>query len=108
MNSQNHPQEGTVNPLPTPLPLHRDQKTTKKFNEAPEYCISKVTQAKDAVDPRNLRYEEFIRDLLREKQRTEKNYLEFKRIEAEVAKLKNWGYAIAAATSLSLLRSLFH
>ncbi|HCC48753.1 MAG TPA: hypothetical protein DEQ38_11650 [Elusimicrobia bacterium] len=72
-----------------------------------QYCISRVTQVEDSITLKNLRYEEFIRDLLREKQRTEKNYLEFKRIETEVMKMKNWGYAVAALSVMAIMRAFF-
>lgn len=72
-----------------------------------KYCLSRLAQVEDLVNLKNLRYEEFIRDLLKEKQRTEKNYLEFKRIEEEVARLKNWGYAVSAVSALAIIRSFF-
>ena len=72
-----------------------------------KYCLSRLVQTEDLINLKNLRYEEFIRDLLREKQRTEKNYLEFKRIEGDVVQMKNWGYALATVSALALLRSLF-
>ncbi len=82
--------------------------TTRKRMEGDlQHCLRKMTQVEDLMTAKDMRYEEFIRDLLREKQRTEKNYLEFKRIEQEVIKMKNWGYALAAAVGLSLLRSFF-
>ncbi len=79
----------------------------RKMNEDIQYCLKKMTQVEDEMTTKNLRYEEFIRELLKEKQRTEKNYLEFKRIEGEVLKLKNWGYAFGAAILLVLARSFF-
>lgn len=72
-----------------------------------QYCLAKMTQVEDLVNTKNMRYEEFIRDLLKEKQRTEKNYLEFKRIEEQVVNMKNWGYAVAAVAGLAVLRSFF-
>lgn len=72
-----------------------------------KYCLSKLVQIEDLVNLKNLRYEEFIRDLLKEKQRTEKNYLEFKRIEEEVVNMKNWGYAVTAVAALAVIRSFF-
>lgn len=82
--------------------------TTRKRMEGDlQYCLRKMTQVEDQIAVKDMRYEEFIRDLLREKQRTEKNYLEFKRIEQEVLKIKNWGYAVTALAVFSLLRSFF-
>lgn len=81
------------------------RQTSEKINEDLQYCIAKSTQLEDSLKLKNLRYEEFIRDLLKEKQRTEKNYLEFKRIEEEVLRLKNWGYAVAAISVLAIIRS---
>lgn len=81
--------------------------TRDKLNEDLQFCLSRMTQVEDLITAKNMRYEEFIRDLLKEKQRTEKNYLEFKRIENEVIKLKNWGYAVAAVAGLGLIRSFF-
>lgn len=78
-----------------------------KLNNDLQYCITRMTQTEDLVSLKNMRYEEFIRDLLKEKQRTEKNYLEFKRIEGEVLKLKNWGYAVAALSALAVVRAFF-
>lgn len=72
-----------------------------------QYCLRKITQVEDQMATKDMRYEEFIRDLLREKQRTEKNYLEFKRIEQDVQKLKSWGYVVAAAAGFSLLHAFF-
>lgn len=72
-----------------------------------KYCLSKLVQIEDLINLKNLRYEEFIRDLLKEKQRTEKNYLEFKRIETDVVNLKNWGYAVTATAALAVIRSFF-
>lgn len=81
--------------------------TRKRIEGDLQYCLRKMTQVEDQIAVKDMRYEEFIRDLLREKQRTEKNYLEFKRIEQEVMKIKNWGYAVTALAALSLLRSFF-
>lgn len=81
--------------------------TGNKLNEDLQLCLFRMTQIEDLVSLKNLRYEEFIRDLLKEKQRTEKNYLEFKRIENEVIKLKNLGYAVAAVAGLGMIRSFF-
>lgn len=78
-----------------------------KLYEDLQVCISRVARVEDNVNLKNMRYEEFIRDLLKEKQRTEKNYLEFKRMEAEFLRLKNWGCAVAAAAALAVLRSFF-
>ena len=99
--------EGAGQPMPEPHPLEKAQESRKKLNEDLHYCLSKITQVEDSINLKNLRYEEFIRDLLKEKQRTEKNYLEFKRIEDEVIKLKNWGYAVIAMASLAVMRSFF-
>lgn len=85
----------------------RTEEAGKKISQELEHCIAKITRVEDDINLKNLRYEEFIRELLREKQRTEKNYLEFKRIEAEVSRLRNWGYAAAAAAGLAVLRSFF-
>lgn len=85
----------------------KPSKTNDKLNEDLQYCLSKMTQVEDLINLKNMRYEEFIRDLLKEKQRTEKNYLEFKRIEEEVIKLKNWGYAVTTVAALAMLRSFF-
>lgn len=79
--------------------------STARLNEDLKYCLSKLTSVEDDMTRKNLRYEEFIRELLKEKQRTEKNYLEFKRIEGEVSKIRNWGYAVAACAGLAVLRS---
>ena len=76
-----------------------------KLQEDIQCCFSKITRLEDLVATKNMRYEEFIRELLREKQRTEKNYLEFKRIEGDVANLKNWGYAVTAGSALAILRA---
>jgi len=76
-----------------------------KLSEDLQYCISRMTQAEDLVDQKIIRYEELIRELLKEKQRTEKNDLGFKRIETEVVKLKNLGYAIAVMAALAIARS---
>lgn len=86
-------------------PARQDIATPRELNEDLKYCIAKLTRVEDDMARKNLRYEEFIRDLLKEKQRTEKNYLEFKRIEAEVVRLKNWGHAVAACAALAVLRS---
>ena len=99
--------EGAGQPMPEPQPLEKAQESRKKLNEDIHYCLSKITQIEDSISLKNLRYEEFIRDLLKEKQRTEKNYLEFKRIEDEVIKLKNWGYAVTAVAVMAIARSLF-
>lgn len=101
------PEDGTKESCAMPEPLTRTEETDKKLNEDLKYCIAKLTRVEDDINLKNLRYEEFIRDLLKEKQRTEKNYLEVKKIEEEVLKLKNWGYAVAAASSLALIRSFF-
>ncbi len=94
-----------------PMQEHQAQSkssgTHDKLNEDLQLCLFKMTMVEDLINLKNMRYEGFIRDLLKEKQRTEKNYLEFKRIEKEVVKLKNWGYAIGAAAALSVLRSFF-
>jgi len=82
--------------------------TTRRRMEGDlQYCLRKMTQVEDQMTAKDMRYEEFIRELLREKQRTEKNYLEFKRIEGDVVSLKSWSYAIAAAAVLAMLRSFF-
>lgn len=80
--------------------------TGDKLNEDLRFCLSRMTQIEDLISLKNMRYEEFIRDLLKEKQRTEKNYLEFKRIEGEVIKLKNWAYALTALAAFAVIRSL--
>lgn len=79
--------------------------THSKLNEDLQLCLFKITMVEDLINLKNMRYEEFIRDLLKEKQRTEKNYLEFKRIEDEVIKLKNWGYAVTAVAAMAIARS---
>lgn len=99
--------KGQVRPMQETKPEGKIQKTNEKLNEDLQCCLSRVTLVEDLVNLKNLRYEEFIRDLLKEKQRTEKNYLEFKRIEGEVIKLKNWGYAVSAAAALAVIRSFF-
>lgn len=85
----------------------KPEEAGNKWNEDLQRCFSGITRVEDLVNLKNMRYEEFIRDLLKEKQRTEKNYLEFKRIEEEVLRLKSWGYAVAAAAALAVLRSFF-
>lgn len=92
-------------PMPENLNIHKD--VNKKINEDLKYCIAKIAHVEDDITLKNLRYEGFIRDLLKEKQRTEKNYLEFKRIEGEVLKLKSMGYAITVVAVLSLLKAYF-
>lgn len=109
------PRESPINSTPrgTEPPMQEIQaqmnspQSTGKLNEDLQYCLSKMTQVEDLINMKNMRYEEFIRDLLKEKQRTEKNYLEFKRIEAEVVKLRNWGYAVTAVAALAMIRSIF-
>ncbi len=105
----------SANPAPKGTDPHMQEcqaslktsKTDEKLNEDLQYCLSKMTQVEDILNLKDMRYEEFIRDLLKEKQRTEKNYLEFKRVEGEVIKLKNWGYAVTAVTSLAVIRVFF-
>lgn len=109
----------TVSTLPSPtrigaeplmLETHaqlKSSKISKKLNEDLQFCLSKMSQVEDLINLKNMRYEGFIRDLLKEKQRTEKNYLEFKRIEEEVVGMKNWGYAVTAMASLAIIRSFF-
>lgn len=80
---------------------------SEKMEKDLQYCISRVSQAEDNFNLKTLRYEEFIRDLLKEKQRTEKNYLELKHLETDVIKIKNWLYALAAVTVLTVLRAFF-
>lgn len=92
-------------PMPQPLNIHEE--VNKKINEDLQYCITKITHVEDDITLKNLRYEEFIRDLLKEKQRTEKNYLEFKRIESEVLKLKSLGYAVTAIAVIAVLKAFF-
>lgn len=92
-------------PMPKPLNIHEE--VNKKINEDLKYCITKIAHVEDDITLKNLRYEQFIRDLLKEKQRTEKNYLEFKRIESEVLKLKNLGYAVTAIAVLAVLKAFF-
>lgn len=87
------------------IPETHNARPADKINEDLQYCISRTAQLEDSMKLKNLRYEEFIRDLLKEKQRTEKNYLEFKRIEEQVITLKNWGYAVAAISTIAILRS---
>ena len=99
--------EVTEPPMTDAQPREKNGKTNEKMNEDLQYCLSKVTQVEDLITLKNLRYEEFIRDLLKEKQRTEKNYIEFKRIEEEVVKLKNWGYAVTAVAGMAIVRSFF-
>lgn len=104
------PDGSDITPKAMKQPELRDdtiKKSQNRLNDDLQFCLSRLTQFEDQMTVKNLRYEEFIRDLLREKQRTEKNYLEFKRIEAEVLKLKNWGYAISALAVFALTRSLF-
>jgi len=91
--------------MPEAQASERSRPTSEKIHEDLRYCIAKTTQLEDSLKLKNIRYEEFIRDLLKEKQRTEKNYLEFKRIEGEVLRLKNWGYAVAAISVLAIIRS---
>ncbi|MDA8132877.1 MAG: response regulator [Elusimicrobia bacterium] len=94
-------------PDPAQPPAAPEEKKRKKINEDLEFCLSRLTQVEDGIAAKNMRYEEFIRDLLREKQRTERNYLEFKRIEAEVLRMKSWGYALATVAILALIKALF-
>lgn len=94
-------------PPAMPQPLNVHEELSKKINEDLKYCIAKIAHVEDDITLKNLRYEGFIRDLLKEKQRTEKNYLEFKRIEGEVVKLKSMGYAITVVAVLSLLKAYF-
>lgn len=101
------PPQGADLPMKETPPQMKPSRTNEMGNEDLQYCLSKMTQVEDLINMKNMRYEEFIRDLLKEKQRTEKNYLEFKRIEEEVVKLKNWGYAVAAVAVLAMMRSLF-
>lgn len=88
-------------------PTSQLESAYKQLDTELQHCRTRIVQVEDLVKLKNLRYEEFIRDLLKEKQRTEKNYLEFKRIETEVLRLKNWGYAVTAMASLAILRSFF-
>jgi len=105
--------EGSVAPprRRTEPPMHESQDTAKpeqageKLKEDLQRWIDRMTRVEDLVNIKNLRYEEFIRDLLKEKQRTEKNYLEFKRIEEQVVRIMNWGYAVSAVAVLALLKS---
>lgn len=90
-----------------PLIQETASATHEKLNEDLQTCLFKMTLVEDLINLKNMRYEEFIRDLLKEKQKTEKNYLEFKRIEAEVVKLKNLGYAVTAVSALAVMRSFF-
>lgn len=92
-------------PMPEPLALHEE--VSKKINEDLKHCITKIAHVEDDITLKNLRYEGFIRDLLKEKQLTEKNYLEFKRIEGEVLKLKSLGYAVTAIAVLAVLKAFF-
>jgi hypothetical protein len=78
-----------------------------KLTEELRDCQTRLTRMEDTINTKGLRYEEFIRDLLREKQRTEKNYLEFRRIENEVARLKVFCYITAGMSLLAVFRSLF-
>ncbi len=105
--SANPAPKGTDPHMQECQPSLKTAKTEEKLNEDLQYCLSKMTQVEDILNLKNMRYEGFIRDLLKEKQSTEKNYLEFKRIEEEVDKLKNWGYAVTAAASLAVIRSFF-
>lgn len=91
--------------MPEPVNIHEE--VNKKINEDLKYCITKIVHIEDDITLKNLRYEGFIRDLLKEKQRTEKNYLEFKRIEDDVLKLKSLGYAVAATAVLAVLKAFF-
>jgi hypothetical protein len=78
-----------------------------KLSEELRDCQARLTRMEDTINTKGLRYEEFIRDLLREKQRTEKNYLEFRRIEDEVARLKVFFYITAAMSLVAVIRALF-
>lgn len=100
--------KGAHNPMQENPRREEPRKPEEQMEKDLEYCIARVTQVEDSITLKNLRYDEFIRDLLREKQRTEKNYLEFKRIETEVMKMKNWGYAVAAVSALAIMRSFFN
>ncbi len=104
------PDPSTEGAKPLMQEIQKDVKSdqaNKKLNEDLQSCLFKITMVEDLITLKNMRYEEFIRDLLKEKQRTEKNYLEFKRIEGEVIKMKNWGYAVSAISALAIVRSFF-
>ena len=103
----NPSRQGTEAPMQETQAQLKSPNTHDKMNEDLQLCLFKMTMVEDLINLKNMRYEEFIRDLLKEKQRTEKNYLEFKRIEEEVVKLKNWGYAVTAAAALAVIRSFF-
>lgn len=97
--------QGGMYPMENSVERGTEEKSAKRINEDLKHCISRLTQIEDQMNLKNMRYEEFIRDLLKEKQRTEKNYLEFKRIEQEVVKTRNWEYAVAALAAMALIKS---
>lgn len=99
--------KGADSPMQETQAHLKSSQAGEKLNEDLQSCLFKMTLLEDNINLKNMRYEGFIRDLLKEKQRTEKNYLEFKRIEEEVVKLKNWGYAVTAAAFLAVIRSFF-
>ncbi len=88
---------------PAPAPAPRRLSTAGTRQDELAGLAAKLSRLEEQLAARNQRYEEFIRDLLREKQRTEKNYLEFRRVDAEVARLKRWVYAAGAAAAAALV-----
>lgn len=99
--------EGEARTMKEITQLDGGEREWKKTEDTLRACQARITQVEDLLNTKSMRYEEFIRDLLREKQRTEKNYLEFKRIETEVLKLKSWSYAVIAVSALALAKALF-
>lgn len=69
--------------------------------------MEQITRIEDQMNLKNLRYEDFIRELIREKQRAEAHYREFKSMESDVLRMKGWIYALAACAVLAAVKAFF-
>jgi DNA-binding response OmpR family regulator len=67
----------------------------------------KISELEYTIKNKNIRYEEFIAELLAEKQKTENTRLESARLETELAKVKKLLYAMGVISILALIKALF-
>ncbi len=68
-------------------------------------CEQKISSVEKLVNQRNQKYEQFIRDLLFEKQKTEKNFSELKVLKVKFKHMEKWLYALFAISLIALIKS---
>ncbi len=68
-------------------------------------CEKKILAVENFTEQRNRKYEQFIRDLLFEKQKTEKKFSEFKKLQTKLKTVQTWLYILFAISIFAILKS---